>query len=96
VGAISGKIALVNNGTALSGEGLGASGVVDFVGYGSASSCEGFAPGSCTATVSGLTNTLAALRNSAGCIDTDNNASDFSTGSPNPRYAISPANICSP
>src|SRR5262249_18715705 len=29
-----------------------------------------------------------------GCTDTDNNASDFSAGSPNPRNSLTPPNVC--
>ena len=35
-------------------------------------------------------NTTAALRQAGGCTDTDNNASDFSLGAPNPRNTASP------
>ena len=52
--------------------------IEDFVGYGSA----GFAEG---ASAPELTNTTAAFRRSGGCIDTNNNRDDFTTGSPSPR-----------
>jgi Predicted extracellular nuclease len=41
-----------------------------------------------------LSNTSAALRKSAGCIDTDDNSADFSTGPPNPRNSSAPVNSC--
>ncbi|HVE65763.1 MAG TPA: lamin tail domain-containing protein [Thermoanaerobaculia bacterium] len=93
--ATSGKVALVNNQTTLT---CGAAGfnclpnaaIVDFVGYGSsATNFEGTGP---TAT---LSNTAAALRAAGGCTDTDNNASDFATGAPNPRNSATTFNVCS-
>jgi len=83
----AGKVALVNSTTALTGTGcpLGAS-VVDFVGYGGANCSEG-------ATTATLTNTTAALRINNGCTDTDNNSTDFSVGTPNPRNSSS-TNTC--
>jgi hypothetical protein len=77
--ATAGKVALVNNGTALSGTCPTGSAIVDFVGYGSTANCfEGSATGN-------LSNTTAVLRNSNGATDTDNNSSDFTVGTPNPR-----------
>jgi uncharacterized protein len=83
----SGKVALVDGTTALSGS-CPSTGWADLVGYGSANCSEG----SPTAT---LTNTTAAIRAGGGCIDTDNNAVDFSTGSPNPRNTSSTLHSCS-
>jgi uncharacterized protein len=86
--ATNGKVALVDNTTALSG--TCPKDVVDFVGFGSNANCfEGSGP---TAT---LSNTTAAIRDSGGCGDTDDNAADFSVGEPTPRNSTSPANICS-
>ncbi|HMC23407.1 MAG TPA: lamin tail domain-containing protein, partial [Thermoanaerobaculia bacterium] len=85
--ASAGKVALVNNGTALSGNGCPfAAGVVDFVGYGGANCSEG------TPTPT-LTNTTAASRINNGCTDTDNNSADFSVAAPNPRNSSS-TNTC--
>src|SRR6185436_12281622 len=42
----------------------------------------------------GLSNTTAALRADDGCTDSDDNASDFASGSPNPRNSSSPTNVC--
>jgi predicted extracellular nuclease len=81
--ATAGKVALVNATTSLnpsSGCPRAAS-VQDFVGFGTAANCSETAP---TAT---LSNTTAAIRRGAGTIDTDNNASDFVTGTPTPRNA---------
>ncbi|HZV26097.1 MAG TPA: lamin tail domain-containing protein, partial [Acidothermaceae bacterium] len=81
----SGKVALVNNTTALTGSCPVASSVVDFVGFGSSATCyEGAGP---TAT---LSNTTAALRNGNGATDTDNNSADFTVGAPNPRNSLFP------
>jgi predicted extracellular nuclease len=79
----SGKVALVNNTNALSGDCPAASLVVaDFVGYGSAATCaEGSGP---TGTLSATT---AALRINDGATDTDDNAADFDVTTPRPRSA---------
>jgi hypothetical protein len=63
--------------------------IVDFVGHGVTASCfEGSGP---TGTTS---NTTAALRKSAGCTDSDNNASDFDVSAPSPRNSAAPQNFC--
>ncbi len=63
--------------------------VVDFVGYGTGTNCfEGGGPTSSTS------NITAALRKNNGCLDTDNNNSDFDIGTPNPRNSASPLNNC--
>ncbi|MGH9754252.1 MAG: lamin tail domain-containing protein [Blastocatellia bacterium] len=89
--AASGKVALVNNTTALSGSGCPFSAsVVDFIGYGGANCFEG--GGAAPA----LTNTTAARRARGGCRDTNNNSVDFSAPNPNPRNSASPINDCAP
>jgi hypothetical protein len=85
--ATAGKVALVNNTTALSG-GCPTAGVVDVIGYGSTATCFE------TAVAPGLSNTTADIRNSNGCTDTDNNSSDFTAGSPVPRNTVSATNVC--
>ncbi|MCA9947148.1 MAG: ExeM/NucH family extracellular endonuclease, partial [Anaerolineales bacterium] len=75
----SGKVALVSNSTALSGSCPLGSSVEDFVGYGSANCFEG------SGATGTLSNTTAALRNGDGAVDTDDNAADFTVGTPNPR-----------
>lgn len=83
----AGKVALVNSTTPLSG--TCPAGFIDLVGFGGTASCfEGLAP---TAAPS---NTLAVLRNNNGCVDNNNNATDFATGIPNPRNTASPSNSC--
>jgi uncharacterized protein len=76
--ATAGKVALVTTTASLVCTAPAcdtAPGVRDFVGYGGANDSE-------TAPTAGLSNTTAALR---GAADTDNNAADFTVGSPNPR-----------
>src|SRR5262249_14363122 len=43
-----------------------------------------------------LSNTTAAIRAAGGCVDTDNNATDFAAGAPTPRNTASPLNPCPP
>jgi len=91
--ATAGKVALVSSTTALT---CGATNnctsvgtVVDLIGFGTGtSSFEGTGP---SAT---LSNTAAALRASNGCVDNDNNPTDFASGTPNPRNTASPTNNC--
>lgn len=83
----NGKVALVHSTTALSGSCPAA---IDFVGYGTANCFEG--AGACPA----LTNPTAGFRAGDGCIDTDNNAADFTTATAAPRNSASPRNLCSP
>lgn len=101
--ATTGKVALVNSTTLLTGTCPGDDGVspfnpntgtvVDFIGYGSTSSTSGFCyEGSGPTAV--LTNTTAALRGSNGCTDTDVNSADFATGAPNPRNSATATNQC--
>ncbi len=73
--ATGGKVALVNSTVALSGACPAA---VDFIGYDGANCFEG-------AATAPLTNTSAAIRNGAGCTDTDNNSTDFTIAAPSPR-----------
>ncbi len=91
-----GKVALVNNTTALTGSAAGTtplggatcpnantSAVADFIGYGNATCFEG------TTAAPAQSNTTADLRLSSGCTDTNSNSGDFATGSPNPRNSSS-------
>lgn len=82
----AGKVALVSNATTLT-ESCPA-GLVDFAGFGSANCFEGAGP------TGALSNTTAALRNGAGCTDTNNNSADFTVGTPAPRNSASPVNLC--
>ncbi len=84
--ATSGKVALVSSASALSGACPTGGGIIDFVGYGATASCfEGSGP------TAGLSNTTSALRNGGGATDTDNNASDFTVGTPDPHASADQA-----
>ena len=91
----AGKVALVSDQTALGCNGGSTpcdasqlARIVDLVGYGAANFFEGSGP-------TGLTsNTTAALRNGGGCADTDNNAADFTVGTPTPRNTATTAAPC--
>ncbi|HLO74142.1 MAG TPA: T9SS type A sorting domain-containing protein [Flavobacterium sp.] len=85
----NGKVALVNNTTALSGATLTAGTYVDLVGYGTASAYEG------SAAVAALSNTTSGIRLNGGCTDNNSNNTDFSTGAPSPRNSSTAANVCS-
>jgi endonuclease G len=85
----TGKLALVNSTTRLPASicPVDAS-IVDLLGFGSSASCfEG------TKTAD-LSVSKAAVRNGAGCTDTDNNNADFSIIAPTPRNTASAVNSC--
>jgi uncharacterized protein len=91
--ATSGKIALVRGATALTcGAAAGSCSatplVEDLVGYGGASDFEG------TGSAPAPSNTLAVLRADDGCTDTNDNASDFTAATANPRNSASPVGPC--
>ncbi|MEA2236859.1 MAG: hypothetical protein QOC81_1583 [Thermoanaerobaculia bacterium] len=84
----AGKVALVNQTSALSGTcPLGIT-VIDFVGYGSTANCSESAP---TGTPSA---TISESRIDNGCTDTDHNNTDFTSGAVNPRNSASPSWSC--
>lgn len=86
--ATAGKVALVNNTTALTGSGCPfAASVVDFVGFGTTANCSEGSP------TGNLSNTTAAIRKSGGAQDTDNNSVDFDIAAPNPRNTPPPINL---
>ncbi len=85
----AGKVALASSATALSGTCPTGTPIIDFVGFGAANCFEG------TAGTPTLTNTTAALRASGGCLDTNNNNTDFATGAPTPRNTATTVNNCS-
>jgi endonuclease G len=89
MGATSGKVALVSNTTALTGTCPMDPAVIDFVGYDGANCFEG------AGAAPALSNTTAALRLNDGCFDTNNNASNFVAGTPNPRNSTSSTHDCS-
>lgn len=96
ISGTTGKVALVNSTTS-----LGCNGgstpcnaeqlalIVDLVGFGTANFFEG------SAAAPAPSNTTAIFRVSNGCVDTDNNAADFSTGAPAPRNTSTSLNPCS-
>ena len=86
--ATAGKVALVNNSTALTGT-CPTAGVVDFLGYGPTANCSETSP------TAALTNSTADIRLNGGCTDTDRNAQDFAIGAPTPRNTSSTFNSCS-
>ncbi len=88
----NGKIALARS-TAPLGCGTAAarcpaSDVVDLVGYGTASDYAG------TAAVPALSAANAAVRDGAGCVDTGQNAADFSLAPPAPRNSATAVHSC--
>ncbi|MGZ5019211.1 MAG: lamin tail domain-containing protein, partial [Chthoniobacterales bacterium] len=89
ISATKGKLALVNNQTALTSCGDSSLGVVDEVGYGTSADCfEG------NAAAPAGSNTLAILRLNSGCTNSNNNNNDFTTGTPTPRNLSSPIHNC--
>jgi predicted extracellular nuclease len=91
----AGKVAVVNSAASLGCNGgsnpcspAQLAMIVDLIGYGNANFFEGAAAPT-------LGNSTSASRASNGCVDTDNNSSDFSAGAPNPRNTASPLNPCS-
>jgi MYXO-CTERM domain-containing protein len=87
--ATNGKVALVTqplNGCGTTATPCPTTNIVDFVGYGSAQQYEG------SAAAPALTNTTAAHRKASGCIETDQNGSDFEAVAPAPKNsATTPA-----
>lgn len=102
--ATSGKVALVAGTTALAtmtcpgDDGLSPfnpsnPSVADLVGYGGSASSAGHCyEGASPATAPG--NSTADFRKAGGCVDTNDNASDFIVAAPNPRNTASAVNDC--
>jgi len=102
----SGKVALVAGTTSLSStacpgdDGTSpfnplSSTIADFVGYGDTSTTaghcyEGSAP------TANLSNTTSDFRKAGGCVDSNDNASDFFVAQPNPRNSASATGDCKP
>ncbi|SFC87264.1 Por secretion system C-terminal sorting domain-containing protein [Flexibacter flexilis DSM 6793] len=88
INATTGKVALTNSTTALSGSNpVGGATIIDFVGFGTANSYE-------TAVAPAPSVTTAIFRAANGCTDSNNNSSDFSTATPSPRNSLSTAVLC--
>ncbi len=87
----AGKIALCNSESPLAGASpLATSFVMDFVGYGTGTTAyEGSAPVNWT-----TANANAMFRASAGCVDTGDNAADFTSAPVSPRNSATAQNIC--
>lgn len=90
ISGTSGKLALAKNNTALGATNpAGNADVSDYVGYGTANFFE-------TAVLTGVAGTNIAKRVSEGCIDTNNNSTDFTTvTSTTIRNSSTAANVCS-
>ena len=88
--AVNGKVAFVASTAALTGVCPVGPPILDLVGYGNAGCYEG------SGAVPALSTILSALRSLDGCVDTDNNAADFVTGTPMPRNRGTPAVTCGP
>lgn len=93
--ANNGKVALMSTTTAIPlGTGCPitsmTAGLVDFVGYGTANCFEG------AGATGALAAATAAIRNGAGCVDTNNNNADFTVALPTPRNTASPRVCCTP
>jgi len=80
------KVALVHSTTDLDGTSC-PTGVVDFLGVGSANCYEG-------AAAPVVSNTTAAIRKGNGCTDTDDNSADFVASFPTPRNSDSLTYVC--
>lgn len=90
LGATAGKVALVIDGTPLTGACPTGARIADLVGYGGAAVCfEGTAPAPASSS------SRAIVRGGDGCTDSGDNASDFAAAAPNPRNSASPATPCS-
>ncbi|MES2812907.1 MAG: T9SS type A sorting domain-containing protein [Bacteroidota bacterium] len=85
----AGKVALVNNTTALSGA-VVTTGYVDLLGFGSTATSYETAFFSTT----GTNNTMSFQRGNNGCNDTNDNSADFALGSVTPRNSATAANSC--
>ena len=88
----TGKVALVNSSTALNGTtACNAASVVDVIGYGASPTCSETSP----FPASGIDNTKSIFRKNAGCLDANNNSTDFELGTVLPRNSSTAANTCS-
>lgn len=91
--ATGGKIAIVDNATALAcgasaGSCASSSSIGDLVGYGGAADYEGSAAAPAPSATT-------AIARSDGCTDTDDNAADFATAAPAPENSSAAASACS-
>lgn len=84
----NGKVILVSSTTQETTANPTGTQIIDKVGFGTANGFEGSAP------TAALTNGTAAIRNSNGCTDTNNNAADFTIATPVARNSATAANSC--
>ncbi len=87
--ATAGKVALVNNATALNSAMPTNASIVDLVGFGTTA---GYYEG--TGPTPAPSNTTGVLRVMSGCTDTDNNSTDFVAGTPAPRNTSTALHPC--
>jgi predicted extracellular nuclease len=97
----AGKVALVSSTASLGCNGgsspcsaLQLAQIIDLVGYGTGSGGANFFEGASAAPT--LSATLAAFRAGAGCVDTDQNAADFTSATPAARNGATPPHSCAP
>ncbi|MBL8627757.1 MAG: tandem-95 repeat protein [Myxococcales bacterium] len=83
MGATSGKVALTNTTTALSGACPTSTAIVDLVGFGTTANCfEGTGP------TPAPSNSTSVQRRRSGCTDANQNATDFVAAAPVPRNSV--------
>ncbi len=90
--ATAGKVALVSDSAALSGNCPSSATIIDFVGYGTTADCR---EGSANAPAPSDTKAILRAPNGYGCTDSDSNWADFSAAAPNPRNSSSTLAPCS-
>lgn len=94
--ATAGKVALVNNATALNGACPASAAIVDVVGFGSTANCSEPTASPSTANNAPAPSVANAdFRAGSGCTDTDNNAADFSAAAAGPRNSATALAPCS-
>ena len=87
----NGKVILVSTIVAETTNNPSGTQIIDKVGYGTApTGFEGTGP-----TGTALSSSTSAQRNSAGCVDSNNNAADFTASTPAPRNTATAINNCS-
>lgn len=86
--ATAAKVALVNTTTALTGACPTGAQIVDLIGYGATANCFE------TAVAPAPSTTTADVRGANGCTETDNNSTDFTATTPNPRNTATAAAPC--
>ncbi len=88
--ATAAKVALVNSTTALSGACPASASIIDLIGFGGTANCFE------TAVAPAPSTTTADVRGSGGCTETDNNSTNFTATTPNPRNTATALAPCAP